>query len=429
MNGALVYTETTMPTNSSRVYSVSELITGLRELFHQAIGTITVQGEITGYRTPKSNLVYFEVKDDSSCMLCFALAHEIGIQLEDGLEVQVVGYPSFFQKRGSFHFRVVEIRPVGQGAIQKALDALKVKLESEGLFRSERKRALPKFPERVGLITSPDAAAYTDVLRVLQNRWGSIDIKFFPVAVQGIGAARQIVKAFDQANSFQLDVVILTRGGGSLEDLQAFNDEAVARAVFASSAPVVCGVGHERDWTTADLVADKRAATPSNAAELVTPDRIEVAASIEAIIETMEAELLHRTAMAKVEVDDLLRELVGALENRTVNVRRLLERVDRYAPELDRRIFAAKQQLESSVHGIDRAATQLIGEAERRLNERFRLLRSFSPQATLDRGYSITRLSKNGPLIKSIKQLRPGRVVTTTLADGSFDSTVTRPRP
>lgn len=411
---------------ASRVYSVSELVTGLRELLRQTIGVITVQGEIVGYRTPKSNLVYFEVKDESSAMLCFSLAHEVHISLEDGMEVQVIGYPSLFQRRGTFHFRVMEIRPVGAGAIQKALNALKAKLEAEGLFRVERKRPLPKFPESVGLITSPDAAAYTDVLRVLRNRWGGLVVKFVPVPVQGPGAAAQIVRALRNFRKDQADVIILTRGGGSLEDLQAFNDEAVARAVFSAAAPVISGVGHERDWTLADLVADLRAATPSNAAELAVPDRDEVAREIEAMLETIDGDFSHWLETIRASIDGSLIRLLNRAEVQTKAVSQSIQRFAQLEQVLARKFNASGEAIDDSIAKLENGIGRRFDQAAVGLAGQIRLLTGLSPQSALERGYSITRLADGKQVVHSARQVRVGQAITTKVARGTFDSTVTK---
>ena len=275
--------------------SVSEFISLVKMHLQTAIGRVTVQGEVTGYKTAKETLVFFELKDKQSRVTCFLMKWQQNIPLEDGMEVKATGYPSMFQAAGRFHLRVEQLEPVGEGALQRAFELLKQRLETEGLFAIERKRVLPRFPQRLGLITSPDAAAYTDVLRILNNRWGGLEIVLTPVGVQGTEAIGQIVGAIAYQNQvIKPDVIILTRGGGSLEDLQAFNSEAVARAVFGSAIPIVCGVGHERDITIADLVADVRASTPSNAAERVVPNRQDILYQLNSMVRDMEKTVTDR---------------------------------------------------------------------------------------------------------------------------------------
>ncbi len=411
---------------ASRIYSVSEFVTGLREVLRHTIGVVTIQGEVTNYRAQQSNLVFFELKDKESCLLCFGLSHEVRMKLEDGMELQVTGYPSLFQKRGSFHFRVMELRPVGAGALQKALEELKRRLEAEGVFRSERKRPLPRFPERIGLITSPDAAAYTDVLRVLQNRWGGLRVLFFPVAVQGGGAARQIAQALRAAGQESLDAIILTRGGGSLEDLQSFNDEEVARAIFASPVPVVTGVGHERDWTIADLVADVRAATPSNAAELLVPDRRDINAGIDAMVESLSASFSHQLSRREADLTAQFSGLQRSLETRSLRLRSLLDRFGRFNVLARQRLMNRQADLRAAVQLLVRGIRSSVARNLVNLDQQSRLLGSLSPQATLERGYSITRLAGQRAPLRAAGEVRPGAVLTTQLADGSLSSTVTQ---
>jgi exodeoxyribonuclease VII large subunit len=323
----------------------------------------------------------------------------------------------------------MEVRPVGAGALQKALDELKRKLEAEGLFRPERKRALPRFPERIGLITSPDAAARTDVLRVLKNRWGGLRITFFPVAVQGIGAAHQIVRALREAHKLNLDAIILTRGGGSLEDLQSFNDEGVARAIFGSSVPVVTGVGHERDWTIADLVADVRAATPSNAAELSVPDRRDIAVSIEALLESMQSTFDHRLLARQADLDSMLGALLRSIEDRASRLRHGLDQFLRLPLILRQRLLNRRSELSSGLELLSRGMKNVQSRTEERLREQLHLLHTLSPQATLNRGYSITHEAGKARPLRIARPLKPGTEITTRLASGTLSSTVTNIQP
>lgn len=274
-----------------KIYSVSE--------FNKEVNTLLsdinccVQGEVSNFKITQNRFVWFELKDEKSYVSCFLMAFNLRVQLEDGMMIQVIGSPGLFTKSGRFHLSVKDIKLVGEGTLKKEYELLKKKLEKEGLFAVERKRPLPRFPERIGLITSPDAAAYTDVMKILKNRWSGLEIYFYPVSVQGQSAIKDILSAFAHFNNHQynLDAVILTRGGGSMEDLWAFNTEEVCRAVFASKVPVVSAVGHERDVTLVDFVADVRAATPSNAAELVVPHKDDVIFQINSLIENQEKSL------------------------------------------------------------------------------------------------------------------------------------------
>ncbi|USN53090.1 MAG: exodeoxyribonuclease VII large subunit [Candidatus Nomurabacteria bacterium] len=410
--------------NAQRIYSVHELVQGVRELLKQAVGVVTVQGEVTAYREPKGNLVYFEIKDAKSAVLCFAMTWEMNVPIENGMEVQVVGYPSLFQRRGSFHFKVMEIRPVGAGAIQQALEKLKAKLEGEGLFSEARKRALPRFPESIGLITSPDAAAYNDVLRVLGNRWGGADIHFAPVPVQGTGSANHIVAALRGMQSLKPDVIILTRGGGSIEDLHAFNDEQVARAVFASEVPVICGVGHERDWTIADLVADKRAATPSNAAELAVPDRREINFALDAMLDTIDVRYTALLRAQEARIQEAIQSILDRSQVQTEELRNLLQVFTSSFRRFSLALSQADQELSHLASQQEQGFMNMLTSWRQRVEHSEQLLISLSPQSTLDRGYSITRDAKTGAVIRNAKGIQKGQRIRTQVHQGNIDSTV-----
>ncbi len=272
-----------------RVYSVTEFNREINTLLTDI--TVCLQGEVSDFKVAQNRFVWFDLKDQKSKVSCFLLAFNLKVQLVDGLEIQVIGSPGLFLKSGRFYFQVKEIKLVGAGALKKQYELLKKKLAQEGLFSAARKRPLPRFPQRIGLITSPAAAAYTDVLKILKNRWAGLEIILFPTVVQGPTAVSQILAAFQRADQLALDVIILTRGGGSAEDLQAFNEEQVCRAVFSSKTPVVSAVGHERDITLVDYVADVRAATPSNAAELAVPYKKDVLFQIDTLLEKQERSL------------------------------------------------------------------------------------------------------------------------------------------
>ena len=262
--------------------TVTKFLESIKALFRETFTPVVVEGEITELKkTPR--YVTFDLKDDASRMRCFLWSAQRGEALVNGMAVRVIGTPTVYVPYGSLSFTVTEVELVGEGALKKAFEALQKKLEQQGLFRIERKRAVPAFPEVVGVITSSGAAAYKDTVPKLQLRWPFARIRFIDVQVQGMGAPTQIVRALDTFSDRQdVDVVLLVRGGGNYEDLQAFNDERVAQAIYRSAVPVIVGVGHERDVTIADFVADVRASTPTNAAERAVPDRVEVLQRIEA---------------------------------------------------------------------------------------------------------------------------------------------------
>src|ERR1700722_10365186 len=262
-----------------RAFTVSELTARIRDLLGRNFTDIWVEGEISNCREAQSGHIYCTLKDERAQIKCVCFKQQlrtIKFRPEDGLHVTVRGSVSVYESRGEYQIYVENIEPVGLGALQLAFDQLKKRLEAEGLFAAERKKPLPMLPSRIGLITSPRGAAVRDVVRILRRRFHNVHLMVYPVRVQGEGAAAEIVRALQFFNRRQLvDVLILARGGGSLEDLWAFNEEILARAIADSAIPVISGVGHETDFTIADFVADVRASTPSAAAELVVQTRRE----------------------------------------------------------------------------------------------------------------------------------------------------------
>lgn len=410
-----------------RVYTPSEFVQEVRGVLHEF--QVTIQGEVSGLHINQGRLVFFDLKDDVSRVQCFLLAHElqrIGVELKDGEEIRVIGYPSLYVRSGGFHVKVSDIQLFGKGALQKAFEELKRKFEQEGLFEQARKRALPVFPATIGLITSSDAAAYTDVLRILRNRYPLARVLFHETRVQGIEALPQIVRAFAYFNEHpkSADVLILTRGGGSLEDLQAFNSEDVCRAVFASKIPVVCGVGHERDVTLAELVADVRASTPSNAAELAVPDRAELLVhlgdEVRAQVHIMDA----RVSAVSHEIRHGARLLEDVFRARRENMVRALHHFAVTSSRMAARIVTLQER-------ITHTARELLGRLDVRLGRdrdllahlRLRLL-SLGPEQVLARGYSMTTV--NGKIVKRVGEVQTGDALVTRLRDGQIESDVVR---
>ncbi|MGH6797723.1 MAG: exodeoxyribonuclease VII large subunit, partial [Roseiarcus sp.] len=281
-----------------RALTVSELTARIRDLLGKNFTDIWVEGEISNCREAQSGHIYFTLKDDRSQVRCvFFKQQQRGIKFrpEDGLKVTVRGSISVYEARGEYQIYVENIEPIGLGALQLAFEQLKKRLEAEGLFAAERKKPLPMLPSRIGLITSPRGAAVRDVVRILRRRFPNVYLTVYPVRVQGEGAATEIVKALKFFNQKKLvDVLILARGGGSLEDLWAYNEEVLARAIAGSEIPVISGVGHETDFTIADFVADVRASTPSAAAELVVQTRREFDKHIADLRETLASLVRYR---------------------------------------------------------------------------------------------------------------------------------------
>ncbi|MEK7620676.1 MAG: exodeoxyribonuclease VII large subunit [Patescibacteria group bacterium] len=376
---------------------------------------VVVEGEVSDYRVAQGKWVSFDLKDETAeaVLKCFMTTWQLKTPIEDGMRVQVKGSPKVYERFGTFKLNVESLEPVGEGALRRAYELLKRKLEIEGLFDVSRKRELPRFPRQIGLITSRDAAAYGDFLRILNNRWGGVRIEFAHVHVQGREAVDDIVGAFgyfnhaaeaaknQDSNALQggPDVIVLTRGGGGLEDLHAFNDEQVARAIYASRIPVVVAVGHERDESLADFVADVRASTPSNAAERVVPSRTDVLYEIENLARHMEVRL-----------QDAVQDRAFILERATNLIGFILERQKQ-------RLMALKEGL------LLRTATWLP-----RLRENLqgfeRVLRQVDPKRVLSRGYSLVTV--DGYVVRDASTLEVGADITVQFAAGCADARVSR---
>lgn len=383
----------------ARVFTVSEFIDHINALV--ATDVHVVEGEISGFNVSQGRWVFFDLKDEKeeSKVGCFMMAFKLKTPLEDGMKVRVVGTPKVHEKSGQFRITVEQVELVGEGALKRAFELLKKKLAGEGLFAPERKRPIPRFPERIGVIASRESAAFGDFKRILGNRWGGVTIELAHVQVQGAQAIPDIVGAFRHFQTMKIkpDVLVLMRGGGSLEDLQAFNSEEVAYAIFGSKIPVVVGVGHERDESIADYVADVRASTPSNAAELVVPDRREIEYAVDSM------------------AGNIYRVLVSTIRGMKADVDHFVLRLDRV--------------LRSQVHRADALAVRLISSASswvvrirERLEGHLRLLKNLDPRAVLRRGYSITRLV-DGKILRTAT-VAVGTEIQTTLASGQLRSKV-----
>ena len=257
--------------------SVSDALALVNQTLEYAFPIIIVEGEVSGFKVNQAKYVFFDLKDESSTLGCFMTVYQLRIPIEDGMRVQVVAQPKLTQW-GKFSLTVREVRPIGEGSLKRAFDILKARLDKEGLFAPERKRVLPRMPRRVGVVSSTAAAGYIDFTKILDRRWSGMEIVVAHVQVQGMAAPRQMIAALDHLNQMTepVEVIAIIRGGGSLDDLNAFNDEQLVRAVALSRAPIISGIGHEVDNSLVDLAADVRASTPSNAAEILVPDRRDI---------------------------------------------------------------------------------------------------------------------------------------------------------
>lgn len=330
-------------------FRVSDFLAVVNQSLEVAFGLIEVEGEVSSFKVNHQKYVFFDLKDADGSVNCFMMVYQLRTPIEDGMRVVVRAVPKV-TNWGKFSLTVQEIRPVGEGDIRKSADLLRLKLEKEGLFDEARKRTLPTRPSNVALISSPQAAGYADFMKILSERWGGMKIKVFATKVQGLEAADQMIKALERVNSGDNlpEVVVLIRGGGSADDLSAFNDEKLVRAIAASRVPTLVGVGHETDTTLADLAADVRAATPSNAAQILVPDRQQV-------------------------INDAWRRanLVVDLTKRRV-------------ADMRNEVGQLSQRAESSLRQNLISSRQLVGSLRR-------LAEGYDPNAVLSRGYAIIR--------------------------------------
>lgn len=385
-----------------KIFSVSEYVERLNALLyeHDAV----VEGEVSEYRVNQQKWIFFKIKDESAVLECFSTVFRIRAPLEDGMRVRVYGRPGIYAKSGKLSMNVEWAEPAGEGALKRAFELLKTELEKEGLFAQGRKRALPSIPKTIGLIASRESAAYGDFLKVLGQRFGGLTVYVMHVQVQGAEAVQNIADAFAYFNAHHkelgLECIALIRGGGSLEDLAAFNSREVAYAVFGSAVPVVVGVGHEQDVSIADFVADLRASTPSNAAELMVPHRADIARFVDAMASTMtyQMDALHNNA--RTSIDDAVGALDGVVTERIHEIDRMQERIFLRLNFFHERTIMQQSKIDGLV----------------------RLMRSFSPQAVLERGYAIVK--KGNDVVSSIKKLQAGDTVGVELKDGAFDAKV-----
>jgi exodeoxyribonuclease VII large subunit len=394
-----------------RVYSVSAITAYIKRRFEVdlMLQDLWLEGEISNWRPAPSGHVYFTLKDTNASIRCVMWRSTVPrlkyLPGGDGEAVLAHGHISVYEPSGQYQLYVDEIEPVGLGALHAQFERLKARLAQEGLFDEARKRPLPAFPRCIGVVTSPAGAALRDILHVLRRRYPLVEVILSPTQVQGADAPAQIVAALRALAAVEgVDLVILARGGGSLEDLWAFNDERVARAVAASPVPVVCGVGHETDFTIADFAADLRAPTPTAAAELATPDREELKRRLSAF-ETALAARVGEIIMRR------RQELVGETHAlRGVSPQAGIERQRQRLDELSR---AAHTSL---AHRLALSRERLNGLSFR--------LSSLNPQATLARGYAIVRRAEDGHVISRVAQVSPGDRLSVQVSDGEFGTIV-----
>lgn len=445
------------PEQTRRVLSVSELTEQVRRLLEKHVGQVWVTGEITNLRAQSSGHIYFTLKDANAQLSCVLFRNETVAHREllaDGQKVLLQGNVTVYEARGQYQLIVRAMELQGVGALQIAFERLKQKLAAEGLFAPERKRPLPRFPQRLGLVTSPTGAAIRDVLHVIQRRDPSLEIILAPCRVQGEGAAAEVAEAIRMLNKFsllhaRLDLILVTRGGGSLEDLWAFNEESVARAIFESALPVVSAVGHEIDFTISDFVADVRAATPSAAAEIITEDVFASREFVAEVMLLMAQRVRQQLGRAIEDFAQWAQRLQRAHPRREVS--EWLQRLDELHSALGRntrqgvrerrvawqnvmaRLWRARpaQLVKDRGEALTQARRRLGEQARHQMRERHHAwqtmdsrLRLLGPEQVLGRGYSITMDAASGKVLREAAEVKSGQRLRTRLGKGEVLSTV-----
>lgn len=377
-----------------------------QQLFAIAGPELMIEGEVSEFGISQGKWVRFTLKDleGGALLKCFLTVYQLDVELEDGDKIVVHATPKIYPRYGQFTLNVNKIEVLGEGALAQQLERLRKKLEAEGLFDVGRKRELPTYPSKIGLIASRESAAYTDFLRILENRWGGVEVQSTHVHVQGVRAVPEIVQALALFNAMgeeeRPDVLVLTRGGGGLEDLMAFNDEQVVRAVFASKIPIVVGIGHERDESLAEFAADVRASTPSNAAERVVPDKVAVLRQVD-----------MTTRRITDRVDEAIQSRQYAVDGAVSRLMRVMQTVKF---EVERVVLSISHVGDLLMHELNRAQERVDGIS--------RYLKELDPQRVLKRGYAIAR--SNGKIVKDASKLASGDALEVQLASGTVESTV-----
>jgi len=442
---------------TANIFTVSRLNTTVRKLLEMEMGQVWLSAEISNFSQPSSGHWYFTLKDDGAQVRCAMFRNSnrrVDFRPQNGQQVLVRATITLYEPRGDYQLIAESMQPAGDGLLQQQFEQLKQRLMAEGLFEAFHKQPLPDPARQVGVITSATGAALHDVLRVLHRRDPSLPVVIYPTQVQGVEAPASIVRAIELANARgECDVLIVGRGGGSLEDLWCFNDERVARAIFASRIPVVSAVGHETDVTIADFVADLRAPTPSAAAELVSRNQIELLRQLQSQQQRLEmamdyylaqqqrsfARLQHRLqqqhpqlrlARQQTTLMKLRRRLDDAMQQRMRQATRQQERAEQrlqaIRPEM--RVERARQQLQQWQYRLQQAMQQQLNEHKQRFGNLAAQLEGVSPLATLARGFSVTTAA-DGQVVKKARQLHPGDTLKTRLDDGWVESEVTSVTP
>lgn len=438
-----------------KIYTVSELTEELRDLLEKEYPSLWIQGEISNFHAAPSGHFYFTLKDESSQIRCVMFRPQsrfLKFRPEQGLDILAWGRLSIYSPRGEYQLILDTMEPLGIGSLMLAFEQLKSKLAAEGLFAEERKKPLPRFPGTVGLVTSRRGAAVRDMIFIATRRFPGTNILLSSTSVQGDKAPDEIIAALDRLSSIEeVDVIIIGRGGGSIEDLWAFNDERVVRAVAACPKPIISAVGHETDFTLTDFVADIRASTPSAAAEIVVPDKHEIVERLLQLTTRLRSSVSHvlrrRSEIVNETIkrlydprrkildrgqrlDDLTSRLTSAMRRRLVNLRHeSLDALKRLRPEYPRRqIQPAREEVEALLHRLARSSKDALKEAQTAVETFASRLDGLSPLSVLARGYSITMRWDTSAVVSDARTVHSGERVRVRLHRGELECEVTRAR-
>ena len=400
--------EPTTEMRQEEVLTVSEVTRNIKVLLETALPILWVEGEISNFKHHSSGHMYFSLKDENaqiSCVFWAGRNMNLTFRPQDGMQVLVKGRVTVFERRGQYQLDVLQLLPAGVGALQLAFEQLKKRLSEEGLFDAEHKKPLPRFPRRIGIVTSPTGAAIRDLLSVIRRRWPSSEIVLRPTLVQGPDAAQDIARAIQEFNAFgEVDVLIVGRGGGSMEDLWAFNEEVVARAIFESEIPIISAVGHEIDFTIADFVADKRAPTPSVAGEMVVPDSQE-------ILQQLQHQLLRAYRLVHGQIQQA-REKLNGLQS-SYGLRRPLDMLRQH-----------QQALDELNRRLEQAIGQQVERQKMRLEALTKQLQALSYENVLQRGFALVRDHDTKALLMTAAQLQPEQQIDILFQDGEAGARV-----
>jgi exodeoxyribonuclease VII large subunit len=413
------------------VVPISVYVSQARQALERQLPLSWISGEVSGCSKAPSGHLYFKLKDAQAQVQCvmYRLRNQhLTFALKDGMSVEVRASATLYEARGEFQLNVDALRLAGVGVLYERFARLKARLEAEGLFAASRKRALPAHPSAVGIVTSPRAAALRDVLTTLRRRWPALRVVIYPTPVQGTDAAADIARAIRVANErAEVDVLIVARGGGSIEDLWSFNEEAVARAVYESALPVVSGVGHETDFTICDFVADVRAPTPTAAATLVAPDRQALLDRLKRLYRGLSGAMLHAQGTREQRLDHAMRRLVHP----AMRVAQQAARVDELARRMTRCTHAAVDRRSAAFDGLARRFLRELRTpmpAAQRVAALAQNLVHLNPESVLDRGYAIVATA-DGRIVADAAQVAAGDRVALTFARGGADATIDSTKP